>query len=184
MNVGLQKFLALTLTLLALIGFVVLVPVPYVSMVGAKQDEIKALESTLERYRSILVRSESLRTMSEDGSVELNTYFLEGRATSLGVAEIQGLFNAISRDAGIAGGSFRPLPERQYQGVKRVGFRVNFQATTYAFFQLLEGVENNRPLMIPENIKLKAPRDQTQNVDPLLNIQMDVYGLQEAPNGN
>lgn len=181
---SLQKILALLLLGVVLIGFSFLIPLPYLNWVEGKQASITTLEENLQRYRVLQEKAEFYGEALENSNPELLASLLSQPETpSLAVAGLQGDFNQLARASGINGGSFRPLSQLELNGLSRFGFRVTFQATTYNFLNLLGEIDQAGKYILLDNIKIGAPATQGNGVDPILNIQMDVFGFMEGGDG-
>ena len=181
---SLQKVLALLLLGIVLMGFSVLVPLPYLNWVNSKQESIEALEGNLQRYRAFQEKADLYGEALENSNPEtFKALLFRTKTPSLAAANLQGEFNQLARAAGINGGSFRPLSASELDGLTRFGFRVTFQSTTYKLLDLLGRIDGAEKYYFLDNIKIKSPAAQGQGSDPTLNIQMDVFGFMEHADG-
>ncbi len=184
MNRLAQRLAAVCLLLLV-------VAVGYVGLGGPLAAQYAALAQreaqtalALERYRRIVARTEAPRVGAGRSDLPLNGIYLPGDSPAQAVAALQDRVKSAVAEAGARLGSVEVLAPRVDDGVARQAVRARFAADTRSLQQVLHRLEASRPLLLLDNLYVRARDARSDKTRLRLDVRIDVAGFADGAAGS
>ncbi len=174
------------LAALALLGVVVAVlymavVAPLVAVWTGAGDKVRVAQAQLARYAAIAATAapleQALAERRDDGDQGAAAF--EGASETLVVAQVQDHVRAAVDQGGGQLTSVRVLPSGEDGPFRRVGLRVQIEATLPSLQRTLYALESGHPVLVLDHLSLRAlPRPGRANeADPVLAVQVEVQGF-------
>lgn len=184
MNRMLHRLLAVALLLLVvLLGYAGLV-VPLIGQYAALAQRDEQTAQLLDRYRRIVARAEAPRPETGMPDLPLNEIYLPGDSPAQAVAALQNRVKTAAAEAGARLGSVEVLAPRVDGGVTRQAVRARLSADTQSLQHVLHGLETARPLLLLDNLYVRARDTRSGGADMRLDVRFDVVGFAGGMDGS
>lgn len=172
------------LALLLLLGTIILVwfgaVQPYLEALSSARQRLEAASAQLQIYQRAVARGNVAQTGKNDA---LDVLLLPGESSAAAAAYLQQHMGAVATDSGALLLSFEllPLANTDDTPLQMVTGRIRVTANTQSLRALLHALESHRPLLVLENVFVRARSDQDSVPGGHLDVQMDVAGFRQAP---
>lgn len=179
----LQRLAAVALLLLVvLVGYAGLAA-PLATHYAALAQREQQTALLLARYQRIVARAEAPRAETGLPDLPLNEIYLPGDSPAQAVAALQDRVKSAATDAGARLGSVEVLAPRADDGLTRQAVRARLTADTGSLQQMLHRLEASRPLLLLDNLYVRA-RDTRSDTSRLrLDVRIDVVGFAAGADG-
>ncbi|MSP42071.1 MAG: hypothetical protein EXR08_01675 [Alphaproteobacteria bacterium] len=152
---------------------------PYLTALADSENTLAAAADQLQLFRRASEQT------GEDGAGDrtlLQTLLLPGASSSAAAATLQQRIGVLIAESGATQLSFELLPEgaTAEAPLQIVTGRVRFTANTQALRTLLHAVESQRPLLLIDNLYVRARSDEDIVAGGHLDVQMDVAAARRA----
>lgn len=175
---------ARALALLLLLGAIILVwfgaVQPYREALSSARQRLEAASAQLNIYQRAVARDTAPQTVKND---ILEMLLLPGESSAAAAAYLQQRMDAVATDGGALLLSFELLaPENTDDTpLQMVTGRIRVTANTQSLRALLHALESHRPLLVLDNVFVRARSDQDSVPGGHLDVQMDVSGFRQVP---
>ncbi len=152
---------------------------PYLEALSRSGQQLGAALSQHQIYQRAIARGATLDTGKNDALAAL---LLPGASPAASGAYLQQGMGAAITDAGALLLSFELPPPvvSEDAPLQRVTGRIRVTANTQSLRALLHAVESHRPLLLLDNVFVRARSDQDTVPGGHLDVQMDVSGFRQA----
>lgn len=180
---ALENMRGRAVALLLLLGAIMLVwfgaAHPYLEALSNARHRLEAASAQLQIYQRAVARGKVTHTGKNDA---LDALLLPGESAAAAAAYLQQRMGEIAADSGALLLSFELLPVTNTGDapLKAVTGRIRVTANTQFLRALLHAVESHRPLLLLDNLFVRARSDQDSVPGGHLDVQMDVSGFRQA----
>ncbi len=169
------------IVLIAIFLFVIsLILSPVVSQTEQYRTELAKDARTLQQLRAIDNAREALdSTFAEYQSRDLQSWVYSQAGVDTATLDIQRRVSIELANASAQVRSVSPLPLKLQDGYSLVGVQVNFSASLPALMQTLIALEQEKPLLIIDNVRISPAQTRRlrrgEVAEQLVGVQMTVY---------
>jgi hypothetical protein len=160
------------------LGLILLAALAITSGAELLQEQRKRIDASLsiiERAALVKDKEASLSSVDPADIQAASRLFLYGKTTSLLSAELLSRLRSAGDKHGIAFSSVSTLPEREWQGRRFVGVRVEFSAATQQAADFLLAIEDGAPFLVSSETRLSGVSERTGAYEDVTAV-VDVYG--------
>lgn len=173
----LKRLAAVALLLLvAVVGYAGLVA-PMAAQYAALKQREQQTARLLERYQRIVARTEAPSASTSTLDLPLKEIYLPGESPAQAVAALQDRVKSAAADAGARLGSVEVLAPRADGGLTSQGVRARLTADTQSLQQVLHSLESSRPLLLLNNLYVRARDTRSDTSQLRLDVRVDVVGF-------
>jgi|GWRWMinimDraft_10_1066017.scaffolds.fasta_scaffold04080_2 general secretion pathway protein M len=180
---ALENMRGRAVALLLLLGAIMLVwfgaAHPYLEALSNTRHRLEAASAQLQIYQRAVARGKVAHAGKNDA---LDALLLPGESAAAAAAYLQQRMGEIAADSGALLLSFELLPVTNTDDapLKAAMGRIRVTANTQSLRALLHAVESHRPLLLLDNLFVRARSDQDSVPGGHLDVQMDVSGFRRA----
>lgn len=148
---------------------------PYVDALGEGRSRVEAAARRLHATRQSMTPDNAAEARTEES---LNALLLPGVSSAASAAWLQQRMGTLTEESGALLLSFELLPVAANADtpLQLVTGRVRVTANTQGLLQLLHSLETQQPLLLVDNLYVRARSDQDIAPGGHLDVQMDVSG--------
>jgi hypothetical protein len=177
-----QKALAASLLLVAGLGVWFAVVTPLVNWGRSGWEAHRQSLARLERLNELIAKGDELERANQAISGDPGwSRLYEAQAAGTAQAMVQGDIQTIAQSVGVTLESLQPLPEQMNGPVSNVGLRVAFSAPIDALMGFANRLRTAPHHLMIGDFTIVAPQLQNGDANPVLSIQLDVYGVWWKP---
>ena len=179
----LQRLAAVALLLLVVfVGYAGLAA-PLAAHYAALAQREQQTALVLARYQRIVARAEAPQTTAGLPDLSLNDVYLPGDSPAQAVAALQDRVKSAAANAGARLGSVEVLAPRSDGGLTRQAVRARLTADTGSLQQVLHRLESSRPLLLLDNLYVRARDTRSDTSQLRLDVRVDVAGFAAGADG-
>lgn len=180
----LQRLAAVALLLVVVfVGYAGLA-VPSLQHYAALAQREQQTARLLERYQRVVARAEAPRAATALPELPLKELYLPGGSPAQAVAALQDRVKSAAADAGARLGSVEVLAPRTADGLTRQAVRARLSADTRSLQQVLHTLESSRPLLLLDNLYVRARDTRSDTTRLRLDVRVDVIGFAVEAGGS
>ncbi len=152
-----QRFLAIALLVVVVIGAMSVTALPLVLANVHYQNDIEQLQERLLRLRQISTQDDELRQQYADlrRAQSSRGYFLKGDSETIASADLQRILKRISASNGTQLVSTQQLPATSENNLTRISLRVRVQGPLTGLVESMYALESNSVLLFLDNLSLR-----------------------------
>ncbi len=173
----LQRLAAVALLLLVVVVGYAGLAAPLAAHYAVLEQRERQTARLLERYRRIVARTEAPSAATGTHNLPLTEIYLPGESPAQAVAALQDRVKFAAADAGARLGSVEVLAPRADGGLNRQAVRARFTADTQSLQKVLHSLESSRPLLLLNNLYVRARDTRSDTSQLRLDIRIDVVGF-------
>jgi hypothetical protein len=152
---------------------------PAWDFVADQRARIEDIGPRLEQARASLDRGRAVLSLDPELSSAAER-FVQGETLSIRNADLLTRLRKLGEEHGLSFSSVATLPERDWQGRKLVGARVEFSGTTRRVADLVLAVESGRSYLFISRAQL-SPSSERDGTADTIGANLEIYGVSTWP---